>query len=378
MERADADGTRVRARAAAWLWAVCLVPVAGPALAQDANACLECHSLPDQEVTFGNGERRSVTVDAAAFASSAHGQAGLDCASCHAGHEEYPHPPLAEGDARDYSLARTRACADCHDDQVKQFADGVHSQMLQAGNRKAAACIDCHDPHSGKRLTRPEGGGLLPEARVAVPRTCARCHSSIFEQYSGSAHGAALIGQGNPDVPTCIDCHGVHRIPDPRTARFRLDSPKMCSACHTDASKMARYGLSTAVLNTYVSDFHGSTVTLFQKTRPDQQTNKPVCYDCHGIHDIPHTRDPAKGIHVKANLLRTCQQCHPTATANFPDAWMSHFIPDREKTPLVYWTGWVYRILIPGTIGGMLVFVTADFVRRRIDARRGRGTGEPS
>jgi hypothetical protein len=57
---------------------------------------------------------------------------------------------------------------------------------------------------------------------------------------------------------------------------------------------------------------------------------------------------------------------------------MSHFIPDREKTPLVYWTGWVYRILIPGTIGGMLLFVTADFVRRRKDARRKRGPAEAS
>jgi hypothetical protein len=133
---------------------------------------------------------------------------------------------------------------------------------------------------------------------------------------------------------------------------------------------MARYSLSTAVLETYVADFHGSTVTLFQKSRPDQETNKPVCYDCHGVHDIPHTRDPDKGIRTKANLLRTCQQCHPGATGNFPDAWMSHFIPDRERTPTVYWVGWLYKILIPLTVGGMLLFVGTDFVRRRIDLAR--------
>jgi hypothetical protein len=133
---------------------------------------------------------------------------------------------------------------------------------------------------------------------------------------------------------------------------------------------MARYGLSTAVLRTYVADFHGSTVTLFRKEHPDQQTNKPVCYDCHGLHDIPHTRDPQKGLKIKANLLKTCQQCHPAAADNFPDAWMSHFIPSRERTPLVYWAGWFYRILIPGTVGGMLLFVSTDFVRRRIDRSR--------
>jgi hypothetical protein len=133
---------------------------------------------------------------------------------------------------------------------------------------------------------------------------------------------------------------------------------------------MKKYGLSTAVLRTYVADFHGSTVTIFQKEHPDQQTNKPVCYDCHGIHDIPHTSDPKKGIQTKANLLKTCQQCHPSATANFPDAWMSHFIPDRERTPLVFWLGWLYRVLIPGTIGGMLLFVFTDYARRRIDRRK--------
>jgi len=63
-------------RGAAWAGAACLVALAVPVLAQDANSCLECHSLPDQEVAFPNGDRRSVTVDAPAFASSVHGQAG--------------------------------------------------------------------------------------------------------------------------------------------------------------------------------------------------------------------------------------------------------------------------------------------------------------
>ena len=143
----------------------------------------------------------------------------------------------------------------------------------------------------------------------------------------------------------------MHSTPDPRTARFRLDSPKICARCHTDEKKMARYGLSTAVLRTYVADFHGSTVTLFQKTHPDQETNKPVCYDCHGVHDIPHADDPQKGLRVKDNLLRTCRRCHPDATAAFPDAWMSHFVPDPKRTPLVYWVERFYVVLIPVTIG---------------------------
>jgi hypothetical protein len=119
-----------------------------------------------------------------------------------------------------------------------------------------------------------------------------------------------------------------------------------------------------------VADFHGSTVTLFQRRHPDQVTNKPVCYDCHGIHDIASKSDPGKGLQVKANLLKTCQKCHPDASTNFPEAWLSHYVPTRDRAPVVYWARLAYQILIPGVVGGMALFVVSDFVRRRIDRRR--------
>jgi predicted CXXCH cytochrome family protein len=339
-------------------------------LAQDAAACLECHGQPGQELSFPGGETRAASLDPKAWAASVHGGAGLDCTACHTAHEGYPHPEVKEKGFREYAHLRIEACAGCHEEQAKGFADGVHSAQFKAGNHKAAMCTDCHDPHQGKRLTDPDKGGLLPASRLAIPETCARCHAPIVDQYKKSAHGAALLAEGNKDVPTCIDCHGVHKMSDPRTARFRVNSPKICASCHTDAARMKKYGLSTAVLRTYVADFHGTTVTLFQKQHPDQATNKPVCFDCHGVHDIPHTRDPQKGIRTKANLLRTCQKCHTAATPDFPDAWMSHYIPDPQRTPLVYWARALYLVLIPATIGGMLLFVATDFARRRIDRRR--------
>jgi predicted CXXCH cytochrome family protein len=332
--------------------------------------------MEGQELTLPGGETRSVTLDPKAWAGSAHGEAGLDCTTCHDTHSDYPHPEVKEKDLRAYARARVEVCGTCHEEQAKGFADGVHSAMFKAGNDKAATCTDCHDPHAGKRLTDPDHGGLLPGARVAIPDTCAKCHAAVVDQYKASAHGAALLADGNPDVPTCIDCHGVHRMSDPRTARFRVNSPKICASCHTDAERMAKYGLSTGVMRTYVADFHGSTVTLFQKQHPDQATNKPVCFDCHGVHDIPHTRDPEKGLKTKANLLRTCRKCHVEAAADFPDSWMSHYVPDRDRTPLVYWARAFYAALIPSTIGGMLLFVAADYARRRIDRRRARAAAE--
>ena len=346
------------------LAALGLLPVSAPA----QDACLECHGLPGQEMAFPGGETKGASLDPEAWPKSAHGAAGLECQSCHTEHAEYPHPAVAEATPRRYTLARNAACEGCHEEQAKKFADGVHNHLQQAGNEKAAVCTDCHDPHASERLTDAEKGTLRPSARLAVPQTCARCHAETFAKYQQSAHGAALR-DGNPDVPTCIDCHAVHSTPDPRTARFRKDSPRICASCHTDAVKMARYGLSTAVLETYVADFHGSTVTLFQKTHPDQETNKPVCYDCHGVHDIPHADDPQKGLRVKGNLLATCRRCHPDATAAFPDSWMSHFAPDPKRTPLVFWVGRFYQVVIPLTIGVMLLYVGADWRRRRKEHR---------
>ncbi|HEX7976611.1 MAG TPA: cytochrome c3 family protein, partial [Anaerolineales bacterium] len=201
----------------------------------------------------------------------------------------------------------------------------------------------------------------------------AKCHYAIYQKYSTSVHGSALLGQGNPDVPTCIDCHGVHNIGNPSTAAFRLKSPELCAKCHTDPKIMDKYGISTQVLNTYVADFHGTTVTLFQKESADQQTNKPVCFDCHGVHDIKRVDDPQNGLQVKENLLARCKVCHPGASPNFPTAWLSHYIPSPQRYPLVYTVNTFYKFFIPGVLGGMAVLVILDMsvlLRKRL--RRAR------
>ena len=203
-----------------------------------------------------------------------------------------------------------------------------------------------------------------------VSQTCGKCHSTINDQYAHSVHGEALLGEDNPDVPVCTDCHGVHDIADPTTSAFRSNSPEMCGKCHADATRMAKYDISTDVFNTYVADFHGTTVELFEKQHPDQETNKAVCYDCHGIHNIKATKDEGSQV-VKENLLVTCQKCHPDATANFPDAWTSHFKPSLQHNPLVYFVDLFYMILIPLTVSGFLLFIGTDIFRRLWERIRG-------
>jgi nitrate/TMAO reductase-like tetraheme cytochrome c subunit len=332
-------------------------------LAQGSNnaSCLGCHAGADQFQVLPNGDQLPITVDPAGYGASVH--ADFACQTCHTDITEYPHPenPGVESQ-RDYVIMYRESCKTCHGEQYEATLDSMHYEVFLAGNENAPMCSDCHNPHTQQKLT-DENGVLQISERSRISETCATCHNAIYEEYTQGVHGEQVLA-GNPDVPTCIDCHGVHNIPDPRTAEFRLSSVNLCADCHTDATIMNQYGLSTRVLDTYIDDFHGKTITLFEQREPGQYPNTPVCYDCHGVHRIISVSDPQEGLQVKENLLATCQKCHPDATANFPTSWLGHYVPDQQRYPIVYWVTVFYRFFIPAVLGVMAVFVASDIYRR--------------
>jgi hypothetical protein len=329
------------------------------------ETCLGCHAAPGQTTEFPSGELLYITIDPDVFYSSVHGQAGYACVQCHSDITGYPHPPLGANTRRDYVVDHYRTCARCHEDKYTMTLDSVHQKALAAGNKEAAVCTDCHGVHNVM---------AADESREQVPHMCERCHSQIYNLYAESAHGAALIGEDNPDVPTCIDCHGVHTVEGPTDSQFRLFSPQICARCHADPALMGKYGISTNVFDTYVSDFHGTTVVLFEQIAPDQETNKPVCIDCHGVHDMKAVDNPESQV-IKANLLHTCQRCHPNATTNFPDSWLSHYEPSPDKASLVYFVNLFYKIFIPAVLGAMVLFNMTDIGRTVRDLIKERRNG---
>ena len=95
-----------------------------------------------------------------------------------------------------------------------------------------------------------------------MSRSCAACHTDVYKTYARSVHGRALVEDDNQDVPACADCHTHHQVQQPGTAKFRLNSPETCIRCHGNAALMSKYGISTTVAQTYLSDFHGVTASL--------------------------------------------------------------------------------------------------------------------
>lgn len=332
--------------------------------------CLACHQQESVTLTLGN-DTIPVTINPTLFGLSVHAEEGINCVDCHTNISEYPHPEVKENTAHDFSQALNVSCNDCHEEQFSSVQDSVHQEAQDEGNENAPFCSDCHNPHTQERVIGTESNQLTISARLHIPQTCEQCHSDKYEQYKASVHGKALTEEGNLDVPTCTDCHGVHNIEDPTTANFRNNTPALCADCHDNAEIMDKYGISTNVLETYVADFHGTNVKLFGEQSPDETTNKAVCTDCHGVHDISKVDNAETGIALRENLLIKCQVCHPDATANFPGAWMSHYEPSPEHNPIVFYVNLFYQIMIPGIIGGMVFFILTDIYRRRINRAKG-------
>ena len=327
------------------------------------EVCLACHSSPGQTMTLPNGDVLNIAMEKDMLAASVHG--GLPCQACHTNITGFPHPELNVLTAQEYTLTYKESCVQCHSEISSAEMDGAHAKILAEGNTNAPTCANCHDPHTATAIQKDTNGHLIPAEHAKSALVCANCHSTIYDEYAKSVHGASVVSDGNIDSPSCIDCHGVHKTAGPNSVSdFRLTSPLICAKCHTDAALMGKYNLSTDVLDSYIADFHGTTVQIFAKTDPDQQINMPVCIDCHGVHDILSTKDPEHGLQIKQNVLVSCQKCHPDASDNFPDSWLNHYNPSPTKYPLVYYVNLAYTILIPLVLGVMAIYVGSDIYAR--------------
>jgi predicted CXXCH cytochrome family protein len=333
-----------------------------PPATGDNSYCVLCHSQPNQSMTLADGSTLDISINPEDIAHSVHGNiegvGTLGCIDCH-GENAFPHddPPPINRRAFTVQMAQ-QVCANCHTGEAHNQADGVHQQALDAGNLTAATCTDCHGAHNVQQPGDPQ----------LTANTCGSCHTFVFDQFNQSVHGVALFA-GDPNVPTCTNCHGVHGIEHPTTAEFRNDSPQVCGTCHGDKDLMDQYGIETNVFNSYLSEFHGTTVALFEEQDPDVASNKAVCYDCHGVHDIAQV-DANNSRVVRQNLLETCQRCHPDATSNFPDAWVGHYPPTLKSHPLLFTVRVFYNILVPGTLGAFVLLVSTDVFRRVRQRRR--------
>ncbi|MGA9627436.1 MAG: cytochrome b/b6 domain-containing protein [Bryobacteraceae bacterium] len=278
------------------------------------------------------------------LAKSAH--AGLPCDTCHESHEKYPHP----------AGIPKPVCATCHQDEASDYALGVHGQARKNGNEGAPDCSVCHG--SAHELLSPSSQAF----RAAVPDICGMCHGEIAEQYRASVHGQALA-RGVTQAPLCTDCHGAHRILKHTNEASPVNGAHIrdtCGNCHGNVRLTRKFGLPSDRLVSFDSSYHGLAAKAGSQTVAN-------CASCHGVHDILPSSDPRSTINPR-NLAKTCGQCHPGAGTRFAIGQV-HLTEGKGEPAALRWVREFYWLVIPVTVGLMLLHNGGDWVRKLIDRR---------
>jgi hypothetical protein len=210
--------------------------------------------------------------------------------------------------------------------------------------------------------TAPEQEESAFTPAEAEMETWATRYPREYRDWRQSVHGRARLS-GDTAAPGCTDCHDDPDTAEIRTAAFRLDIPSRCARCHDDAQLMRKHDITTDLYPSYLADYHGLTIDYYRTHDPAMWRYEAVCSDCHNSHAIHEAGDPRSSV-APANLLGTCQRCHPEAEANFASITTGHFRIDLESSPLAYYIELIYRILIPTIIGLMAAYIGLDIIHR--------------
>lgn len=275
------------------------------------------------------------------LAASAH--ADLSCGSCHERHEAYPHP----------AGVPKPACSQCHAEVAAQHARSVHGQAIRKGNSAAPDCAVCH---GGADEAKPTASAAFHKG---VPDLCGMCHTEIAEQFHASVHGKA-VAEGVAAAPVCTTCHGEHSILAPANQASPVSPSHIretCGQCHANVPLSRRFGLPADRIVSFDASYHG----LAARAGSQSVAN---CASCHGFHDILPSSDSRSSTNVK-NLPATCGHCHPGAGTRFAIGSVHQAVGGGEPDA-VKWVRLAYAILIPLTVGFMLLHNLGDWVRKLV------------
>ncbi|MEI6563146.1 MAG: cytochrome b/b6 domain-containing protein [bacterium] len=302
-------------------------------MALDNSDCFTCHEDKTLNKKSADGKVIALYVSPVSYAASIH--ASNTCTSCHTDITEAPHP--------DGFTAKPVTCVNCHGMAVNSYSASIHGTARLAGNLKAAVCADCHGKHD---ILRAEAhASLLNHENQSG--TCGKCHARIMDDVRNSIHGKAMA-RGERDAPTCTDCHADHQIEGLKTVSPLKVAEDVCSRCHASERFNARYNLPMDRVTTFFASYHG----MAAKFGSNRSAN---CASCHGYHNVLPSSDPRSSVN-KANMVKTCQKCHPDANENFSFGTI-HLDEASVANPgdrINRWVRRIYLLLIVSVIGGML------------------------
>ncbi len=319
------------------------------------------------------------------FAISIHGHAAASrdpdapkCVSCHGPVHQIRTSSDPSSTVAKKNLPDT--CATCHANvqflsrhnipfahPVELYKLSVHGRAVAAGNNAAATCSDCHGSHE----IVPARDPLSKINHWNVATTCGKCHAEITKTYLESIHGQAMMA-GAADAPVCTDCHGEHLILGPKEAASTVNASRVssatCGRCHGDERLAVRFNMPSDRVPSYADSYHGLALREGSQTVAN-------CASCHGVHNIFPSSDPRSTVNP-ANLRNTCGACHAGAGENFAIGPVHVQASNGTAHPVVQWIRRVYWILIPLTLGFMILHNLIDFLSKLIRRRARHESGQ--
>ena len=322
-------------------------------------SCATCHA--DEQAAYDRSFHAKAVQGGNAHAAT--------CTDCHGS----PHDllPASDPKSRVHHTNIPTTCGSCHSQKfvmedgaqmVASYQESVHGHAVAAGSEKAAVCTDCHGTHE----ILDAKDSKSPIFKFNVPLTCGHCHDAVSKEFQQSIHGQAL-GQGNWQAPVCTDCHGIHSIKshlDPNSPVNAQNLARVtCARCHEGVRLSQEFGVEGRRTTTYLASYHGLAARLGSQVVAN-------CASCHGVHNILPSSDPRSTIN-RANLAKTCGQCHPGVTEKFTEAKVHVDAPLSADigSKAVRWIRRFYLGMIFAVIGGMLLHNLVIW-RAKVVARR--------
>jgi cytochrome b subunit of formate dehydrogenase len=200
-------------------------------------------------------------------------------------------------------------CLDCHSEtnnfkRVNGKSVALPAFATNDFSRSVHAKLQCVDCHAGIKE-------MLHSSDVPPP-VCTGCHDQqgnheqAAKDYASSIHGVSHA-LGASGAAACVDCHGSHNIlavKDPASPVFKLNLPKTCAKCHSNAGLTSEYQMKyPQAADQYLDSIHGQALLKMGLIVA------PSCNDCHGVHDIKRAVDRDSPINHQ-NVAATCGKCH--------------------------------------------------------------------
>jgi len=310
--------------------------------AADVENCLMCHKYPSLARIGADGLVKNYYVKEHLFLNSLHGK--VACRGCHTYIKKFPHDPVTE---------KVNCANVCH---IKPpFAEENFSHKK---------IIDVFD--TSIHAIKPDDSPLMK----ASDPDCKYCHlNPLYKRVDEKT-----ISYGK-SLDRCLNCHkrkGVteayhhmmHRLRH-KTSRSSQEIVALCSGCHGNVPLMKKLQLTGRALDavqTYEQSIHGKMTALGSEKAAD-------CISCHAsslLHDIYKPDNPKSTINEK-NLQATCKNCHKKINKYFVKIAVHPSLEDPHNPILFVLNNMVLRLMLYGTVFGLMALLFLETFRRRKD-----------